>query len=345
MKRKLSHAALLLLLAALAIGGTRFTYANHSQNITFTPLPLDTDRPELSRVGQLEYLGGWQLRSNNQDFGGISALARQNDGRFFGVSDAGTLIGFGLSDDPDIDRPFIAPLPDAFSPGKNFRDRDSESLTHDPATNRFWIGFEARTAIRRYAPSFAREEAMTRPNEMTPWDGNSGPEALARLHDGRFVTISEGQDRPDGSYEGLVFSSDPTNADVRIKKFGYQPPVGFKITDMVQLPDRRIIALNRRVAFPKGFECKVTLFDPADITEDAVIHPRTIAFLISPLLVDNMEGVTFSTENGRTIIWMVSDDNFAVYQRTLLMKFALLSDPPGIKKPELQNSPGFESLK
>ena len=51
--------------------------------------------------------------------------------------------------------------------------------------------------------------------------------------------------------------------------------------------------------------------------------PRELARLQPPLTIDNMEGVSATIENGRTIVWLVSDDNFTPLQRTLLLKFAL----------------------
>ena len=52
--------------------------------------------------------------------------------------------------------------------------------------------------------------------------------------------------------------------------------------------------------------------------------PREIARLQPPLTIDNMEGVSVTVENGRTIVWLASDDNFFPLQRTLLLKFALM---------------------
>ena len=43
-----------------------------------------------------------------------------------------------------------------------------------------------------------------------------------------------------------------------------------------------------------------------------------------PLTVDNMEALSVTVENGRTIVWIASDDNFFPLQRTLLLKFALV---------------------
>ncbi len=341
MMAKLIRLLLLGFIAFASLSGDRKTFTNYSQSIALKPLLLDQDRPKLRRVGKLEFLAAWELGSGNQDFGGISALTALTDGRFVGTSDAGTLIGFGLTNNAAIDRPFIAPLPDAFAKGQGYADRDSESIAHDPVSGRFWVGYEGRAAIRRFSPGFARTEAMSRPQAMQRWSANSGAEALLRLNDGRFLVFSEGYDRPDGSYEALLFAGDPTEAGVRFFRFGYAPPKGYKITDATLLPDGRILTLNRRVALPEGFTAIVSILDPAKIVEGAKVSATPIAVLRPPLLVDNLEGITTTQEQGRTVIWMISDNNFNIFQRTLLMKFAML---PDIKKPEASSAPGFDSL-
>ena len=43
--------------------------------------------------------------------------------------------------------------------------------------------------------------------------------------------------------------------------------------------------------------------------------------------IDNMEGLAVSEdEDGRTILTLVSDDNYSVLQRTLILQFALAGD-------------------
>jgi len=40
--------------------------------------------------------------------------------------------------------------------------------------------------------------------------------------------------------------------------------------------------------------------------------------------LDNMEGIaTRKGENGETLIYLISDDNFSSFQRTILLMFAL----------------------
>ncbi len=353
MVKRLFRILLLLGIAFIMLSGTRIIYRNNSQNIAALPLMLDPDRPKLRRIDSLEFLAAWELGSGNQDFGGISALTALVDGRFVGTSDAGTLIGFGLSNNSRIDRPFIVPLPDAFGTGKTFLDRDSESIAYDANSGRFWVGYEGSGAIRRFSPAFARTEAVGRPAPMKNWSSNSGAEAIVRFNDGRFAIFSEGHDRPDGSYEALLYSGDPTETGSTYFRFGYRPPVGYKITDATLLPDGRLLTLNRRISFPDGFTAILSVLDPAKIAQGETVSGTPIATLRPPLLVDNMEGVTTTQENGRTIVWMISDNNFMIWQRTILMKFALSEQPAQIvakkttqqKKPEAVAAPGFETLK
>ena len=39
--------------------------------------------------------------------------------------------------------------------------------------------------------------------------------------------------------------------------------------------------------------------------------------------IDNMEGISVHQERGRTIVTLVSDDNFSFLQRTILLEFEL----------------------
>ena len=331
---------LVFALAVLAVGGVRTTYKNTSQNIALTPLLLDQSNPKRTTVGALSFLGAWELRSDNGDFGGISALVALKDGRFLGVSDAGALIGFGMSGDPRADRPFIAALPGVFGKGVTFKDRDSEGIAYDAVSGRVWVSYEFKHAIRRFSASMSRVDGTSRPTTMRLWPRNSGAEALVRLADGRFLVFAEGGP-DDGIYPAIKFSGDPVEAGTTQLPFRYRPTQGYRITDASQLPDGQLILLERRIGFPKGFTAKLLILDPREIARDAIVSGRVIATLAPPLLVDNMEGLAITQEKGRAVLWLVSDNNFNAIQRTLLLKFAL--NLPN-KKPEALDAPGFDSL-
>ena len=340
MLTRLLRLMLITLLATLAVGGVRMIYKNRTQNIALIPLVLDASNPKRTTVGALKFLGGWELRSDNADFGGISALVALKDGRFLGVSDAGALIGFGLTNNDRIDRPFIAALPGAFGKSLTYEDRDSEGIAYDPASGKLWVSYEFRHAIRRFPPSLSRVDGLVRPVTMRSWPKNSGAEALVRLNDGRFLAFAEGGP-DDGIYPAIQFSGDPVETGTTQYPFRYRPTQGYRITDASQLTDGRLLLLERRIGFPEGFTAKLLVLDPAKIVRDAIVSAEVIATLAPPLLVDNMEGLAITQEQGRTVLWLISDNNFNAIQRTLLMKFAL--ELPN-KKPEALDAPGFDSL-
>lgn len=338
MATKIKRLALSMGLAVLAVGGVRTIYPSDSQDITLRQLALNPDNPAQRQVGALEFIEAWEMRSRNDDFGGISALMALNDGRFVGIGDAGTVIGFGLTKDGQIERSFIAPLPNLRGPNLNYEDRDSEGIAFNPDTGQYWVSFEQKHAIRRYSKSFARQTGIMRPREMQDWPDNKGAEAIIRLTDGRFIAIAETVD--DGTHPAILFSGDPVERGSTITPFRLRPPTGYRVTDGMQLTDGRIIMLNRSIGFPRGFTAKVSMLGSVSISRDAIITTDVIASLAPPLLVDNMEGIAVTSEADDTILWLISDNNFSIFQRTILMKFRL-SPQSGSKKPAASTAPGL----
>lgn len=342
MNHRWKRIALVLPLAVLAVGGIRTIYPNVSQKIALRPLALDPAHPGPRRVGELIFLNAWELRSSNEDFGGFSALAALPSGRFVGLSDAGTLIGFGLANDDRTDRPFIAPIPDSQGPKVTYKDRDSEGVAYDPSSGQFWVSYEAKHAIRRFSRSFARSTGIVRPREMQGWPSNKGAESIIRLTDGRFIVIAESLES-DNTHQALLFSGDPVEPGTSVARYTFRPPAGYRVTDGVQLPDGRLMILNRRIGLPNGFSAKLALVETSSLAKDEMVVGKVVATLSAPLLIDNMEGISVNKDGPNTAIWLISDDNFSVFQRTLLMKFRL-SERKAKKKPEAVAAPGFESL-
>jgi hypothetical protein len=212
-------------------------------------------------------------------------------------------------------------------------------MAYDPASGRIWVSYEQKHSIRRFPPSVSRVDGLLRLPGTGSWKSNQGVEAIARLVDGRFVLFAEGS--ADETIPAILYSGDPLESGSTRTEFRYQPPAGYKPTDATPLPDGRLLVLHRRIAIPNGFSAAIGIVDVDAINRGAVVTPQIIASLAAPLLVDNLEGITTTQEGGRTIIWLVSDNNFNIFQRTLLMKFALNSPN---KKPEADGAPGFDSL-
>ena len=287
------------------------------------PVPLDASDPAMRRVGLLSFLGGAHLTSPDAAFGGFSSMHVAGD-RFTLLSDGGNIVRFRMGADW---RPFevgFGDLPGGPQAGWRKSDRDSESMTWDPASGRHWVGFEQYNAIARYAPGLAALEAMAEPAAMRSWPENGGPESLVRLRNGRFLVMSEM-----GGWKGrpgraaLMFAGDPAVPGQRSLPFVYIPPRGYDPTDMAQLPDGRVLVLNRAFGIPELFTSQLEIIDVAAIRRGSVVRGREVARLEPPLVHENFEGLAITRESGATIVWLVSDDNREWFQRTLLLKFRL----------------------
>ena len=292
--------------------------------VTATPVPLMAADPGRRRIGALTYLGGVRLTADDPGFGGYSSLTVSGD-RFTLLSDLGGVLRFRLGSDWQARALRISELPAGPRTGWTKRDRDSESMTVDPATGRIWVGFEQFNQIWRYGPGFATPARGVAPAAMAGWKENGGIESMVRLRDGRFVAISE-TTRPPGGKAGrdaLLWSGDPVTRPRPAFRFVYRPAPGFDPSDMTQLPDGRLLVLERRFQLPFRWSNRLVLVDPAAIRPGAEIVGRTIATLKAPLIHDNFEGVAAMRENGATILWLVSDDNQLPIQCTLLLKFRL----------------------
>lgn len=290
-------------------------------SLRFAPVPLDVGNPDRGRLGALLYLGGWELTSDSPRFGGISAL-HVEAGEALALSDAGTLLRFALPAARSGSEPVrLVPLPDGPGPPIRKSNRDTESMLVSGA--RLWAGFERHNMVWRYRLGDLAATARARPEPMRGWRGNGGPEAMARLPDGRFLVFAEGADDGRPTSEAVLFDGDPAEPGTRSARLSYRRVPGYRVTDAGLLPDGRLILLNRRFAWLEGFSAVLTVAQTTGLAEGATIEGREIAVLRSPLAVDNMEALSVTEENGRMIIWLASDDNFFPLQRSLLLKFAL----------------------
>ena len=313
---------ILLLLAALPLLTTFAPLELFSEpvppdrtTLQMTPVPLDERDPARRQVGRLHYLGGWSIRSNDPRFGGISAMHVER-GEVTALSDAGSIIRFRLG----ATEASIAPV--AAGPGRSSEkgNRDAEAMA--ATKERIWIAFEGANQVWRYGRRSWRRLGSAVPPAMKRWSSNSGSEAMLRLEGGRFLIFAEGTGRR-GTSAALLFDGDPAEEGTKSTPLRYRPPAGYRITDAALLPDGGMLFLNRRFAIPAGFTAKLTLMTPQALGPGSVLAGGEIAHLEAPLAADNMEALSVTREEGRTIVWIASDDNLNPIQRTLLLKFAL----------------------
>lgn len=285
----------------------------------FELLPLEKDAPGDRRIGQLDYLGGWAIRSNDRRFGGISAMHVEN-GSVTAMSDAGSVIRFPLPGRG-------APAADIFSlpkgPGRSADkgNRDVEAMAVDGP--RLWLAFEGANQIWRYARCEWKATSSAAPPDMKHWPLNLGSEAMLRLKDGRFIIFREEKARRDGTTEALLFEGDPAVSGTKAVSIRYRPPQEYRITDAAALPDGRLLFLNRRFGIPEAFTAKLTVAPDPGAGPIKLLSGTEIAHFQLPAPIDNMEALSITRENGRTIVWIASDDNLNPIQRTILLKLGL----------------------
>jgi len=316
----------LILLALVVIGLAPGTYLRTATGlrsdvavVTITPLSA---RAGVS--GALTLTGAWELQSAHGWFGGFSALVAGEGQALIVGSDRGWLL------DLDLTGATPRPVPGSFrfvGERINWRDEvvDLESLARDPAHGTLWAAFENFNLVTRFDSGGQR--TTRRPPEMARWSKNSGPETMLRLAGGRFVILAEGPGRGNiADRPGLLFARDPVAGGTPLA-FRFASGPDYDPVDATQLPDGRVLILLRRVEYtvPATFDTAIAVADPRTIRAGEPWRATVIQRLTGGVYADNFEGIAFvpEAENpARGAVWLIADDNFSVFQRSLLVRFS-----------------------
>ncbi|WP_196793202.1 esterase-like activity of phytase family protein [Erythrobacter litoralis] len=311
----------LILLACVALGLAPGTWVrsavpppDYDSCVAITRL---TDLPP--RLGPFVTLNAWELDSNHHLFGSYSALRATAPGEFLTASDRGNVLRFTI----EGDRLGIGPMA-RFNGEDRFAEKrasDIEALAIDPKSGTVWAAYEGLNAIER-RDARLRSPTRVRPPSMQDWRSNSGPEAMLRFDDGRFIVIGEGTTRwTDDRMPAVLFARDPAEGDPGMS-FAFSAPEDFRPTDIAALPDGRVLFLLRRIVFglPPRFEIGLLVADPAQIAEGETWSGELLTVFSRPFPTDNYEGLAVEpTDGGYPVtITMISDDNDIAYQRTLV---------------------------
>ena len=76
--------ALALLLFLVSCSGHTAGQAGANRLVELLPIELDSRNPQKKEFGRLEFLNGFQLRSRDPRFGGLSGLTIGAGGRMYG---------------------------------------------------------------------------------------------------------------------------------------------------------------------------------------------------------------------------------------------------------------------
>jgi len=99
----------------------------------------------------------------------------------------------------------------------------------------------------------------------------------------------------------------------------------FDISDAVLLPAGDLLVLERKFSLLEGVGIRIRRIALKSLTPGAVVDGPSIFEADLGHEIDNMEGIdAHVTGEGDTVLTMVSDDNFSMLQRTLLLQFTLV---------------------
>ncbi|HEX6142443.1 MAG TPA: esterase-like activity of phytase family protein [Geminicoccaceae bacterium] len=312
---------LLMLVPVLASCGRSDAAAGPSA-LRLDPVDLNPHRPERRDVDRLRFEAGFRLRTPDERFGGFSGLWLADDGsRMIAGSDGGTLFDLALEHDADGRltgvRVLRAVVPGTLDDDPTFHlDQNVEALAEVAARDHLVLAYEGTHRLRGVPMSdlAAVPEPWPVPGALVG-RGNRGMEALVDLPDGRLLTLLEGGDR---QRDGWIVGRAGVAALDYVAEFGFEPTGADRLGDQIWV-------LERRFSWIGGFQSRIVRLPVGEVAPGARLEGEEIARLRPPLTTENFEAIAVRRDAaGRTFVYLLSDDNFNLVQRTLLMQFSLI---------------------
>jgi hypothetical protein len=297
------------------------------------PLPsFDTRDRSRVRFDALEYRSGLILTSSFRGFGGLSGLRLDPKGeRFIAISDKGSWFtgrivyrGREMTGLEDVEAsPMLGP------DGRPITARgwfDSEAIALDGSF--VYVGLERVNQLLRFdfSKGFTRSrgEVVPLPPAARKLPYNKGIEALVMVPKGQplagtLIAISErGLDAAGNILAFLIGGKTPGQFSVRRTE-------NFDVSDATLLPSGDLLVLERKFSLLGGVGIRIRSIALKTVAPGAVVDGPAIFTADLGNEIDNMEGIdSHVTPEGDTVLTMVSDDNFSVIQRNLLLQFTLV---------------------
>jgi len=331
------------LAAAFVFGQTTLSHAKprlkglEPQAIKISARPIlsfGRTRKPGRRAGKLVWLGGLRLSSSSDYFGGFSGLSISPDGkRLFAASDAGFWMTANITQRngalASLTNGRVGPfraLSGRVLAGQREVDAESVSLESGTLDNgELLIAFEQIHRVGRFPVRNGEIGKPLRYLSLPPYikglHGNRGLEGLERLegpNKGTLVMFAEGRRNTQGNLRGWMIRNGKS------REIFMKPIKGFDITGLAALPDGGFLALERRFRWSEGVKMRIRRIHPDELNTGRVLEGEVLLDVDSSSNIDNMEGIAVHRdESGRTIITLISDDNFNFFQRNLLLRFAL----------------------
>jgi hypothetical protein len=283
------------------------------------------------RFGALEFRGGLELTSTDKDFGGLSSLRVAADGEhFISASDKGRWFRGRIvyNDGAPAGVADMETAPMLGPDGAPLAARgwyDTESLAEDGGM--LYVGIERAERIVRFDYGRdglrARGQPIPVPTDFKTFTYNKSLECLVMVpktmpHAGMLLAVTERSlDAARNHRSYLLHGNDAV-------RFTVKRSDDFDVSDCAIMAPADLLLLERRYSLARGVAIRIRRIPLASIKEGALVDGTTLIEADLGYQIDNMEGLSVHRNaQGETILTLISDDNFSVLQRTLLLQFAV----------------------
>ena len=312
----------------------RYPAAPTRIDIIATPITsFDNRDPTRTRFGDLEFRGGLELSSRHPAFGGISALHVEPDGnRFIAATDRGSWVRGRIvyrdGKPAGVADAEVAPILGV--DGRPLAARgwfDVESLAERDGI--LYVGIERAEQIVRF--DYRRDglrahgQPIDVPVDFKTLTYNKSLECLAAPRQGALagglIVVTEHSLDSAGNLRSFALSMD------KVTRFGVRRSDDFDVSDCTVLSQDELLLLERRASPARGIAIRIRRIPLADIKEGAVVDGRSMIEADLAYQIDNMEGIAVHRNSaGEAIVTLVSDDNFSIIQRNLLLQFSMVGE-------------------
>src|SRR5262249_30287586 len=113
-------------------------------------------------------------------------------------------------------------------------------------------------------------------------------------------------------------------AAIAFGTFAVKRTASYDISDAALLPGGDLLLLERKFSWTSGLFVRIRRIALAEVNPGALVDGPVLLEADLGYEIDNMEGLSVHRgPSGEIVLTLVSDDNFSVIQRTLLLQFAL----------------------
>jgi hypothetical protein len=107
--------------------------------------------------------------------------------------------------------------------------------------------------------------------------------------------------------------------------FTIKPSDDFDVVDCALTPNAELLILERHFSWRRGVAMRIRRVALSELLPGAVLEGSVLVSADMGFQIDNMEGMSVHrAPSGEMVLTLVSDDNFSIIQRTILLQFTML---------------------